>query len=312
MISVHPLPGTRPKASALESSVACRRNPMEARDALPHTLHTPRRLIPRRQPYRLTTALALLPFTASCSRHPSKKAPSPRPRTPNPHAHSSPFDMGASKRAVSNNGPAPPASISSHCSTTTRSAWASPCDADFCIVPHLSVAFSRRSRCVLSTPLTVPAIVTSRAGLPLNERGRWSLHCGHIRESPHITATEVTVVRGDRLAATPPPCPPWWARSSRLGPLGLPLADALAPAACSRGSDDEPALPCGRLAPLDAVVLFARSRLSLPEELEGPCEDESSRRQTGVRSICRSSTDGSLPDPPSAFARCCHRPTPAG
>lgn len=126
MISVHPLPGTRPKASALESSVACRRNPMEARDALPHTLHTPRRLIPRRQPYRLTTALALLPFTASCSRHPSKKAPSPRPRTPNPHAHSSPFDMGASKRAVSNNGPAPPASISSHCSTTTRSAWASP------------------------------------------------------------------------------------------------------------------------------------------------------------------------------------------
>lgn len=65
MISVHPLPGTRPAASMLESTAACRRNPLEARDAFPHTLHTPRRLIPRRQPYRLTTALALLPFTTS-------------------------------------------------------------------------------------------------------------------------------------------------------------------------------------------------------------------------------------------------------
>jgi hypothetical protein len=53
-------------------------------------------------------------------------------------------------------------------------------------------------------------------------------------------ATEVSWMRGDRLAATPPPCPPWWARSSRLGPPRLPRTDALAPAACSWGSDDEP------------------------------------------------------------------------
>ena len=116
----------------------------------------------------------------------SKSTSVSRPQTPNPHAHSTPFDIGASKRAVSNNGPAPPASISSRCSTTTRPAWASPRDADFCTVLHLSVASSRRGRCVLSTPLLVPAIVTSLPGLPLSERGRWSLHCGHIRESPSI------------------------------------------------------------------------------------------------------------------------------